>query len=64
MAATPAVLTSSAAADLGVTGGVDETEEERRKRLLQSQRNQMGGNGQSVYGEAAMSIFGPGGLSA
>lgn len=64
MAATPAVLNGTAASDLGMTGvSKDETEEERRKRLLQQQRNLMGGDGQSVYGAAAMSIFGPGGLN-
>jgi hypothetical protein len=64
MAATPAVLTSSVAADLGLAGvGKDESEEERRKRLLQQQRNLMGGNGMSVYGAAASSIFGPEGLN-
>ena len=64
MASTPAVLTSSAAADLGLAGvgGKDETEEERRKRLMQQQRNLMGGNGMSVYGAAATSIFGPEGM--
>ena len=63
MAAKHAALTSSVASDLGMVEGKDESEDERKKRLMQQQQNLMGRNGQSVYGAAAMSIFGPGGLN-
>lgn len=55
-------LTSSAAADLGLDGGGNqlalEDDEEKRKKLLQAQRERMGLTGTSVYGAASASILG------
>ena len=58
----PKNYTSAAAADLGLAGMdmslASADEEERKKRMLQRQREQMGLTGVSVYGAASMSLFG------
>ena len=54
--------TVAAASDLGMEGGGDSValanDDEKRKRLLQMQRERMGLTGTSVFGAASQSIFG------
>lgn len=57
------VTTNIAASDLGLSAGVSvdpaalDADNERKKKLLQQQREQMGQDGSSVYGNAAMTLF-------
>lgn len=54
-------LPSGVADSLGLGGGLDSSlEDEKRRKLLQQQRERMGLSGTSVYGAAAQSIFGGG----
>ena len=69
MAGSATTLSSAASSDLGLDGGGDLTalaaDDEKRKKLLQMQRERMGLTGTSVYGAASASILGSitGGLS-
>jgi len=55
-------ISSLASADLGLDGGGSQValdaDDERRKKLLQAQRERMGMTGSSVFGAASDSIFG------
>ena len=54
----------AAAADLGLSmaNATLETEDEKKKKLLEQQQNRLGRTGSSVYGQAAMSLFSDAGL--
>lgn len=60
----PKNYTNAAASDLGLNAGLGadqstlDDDEEKKKRLMQQQREKLGLSGTSVYGMAAMSIFG------
>jgi hypothetical protein len=55
-------LSNAASSDLGLTGGGDVSalsdEDEKRKKLLQAQRERMGITGMSVFGQASTEILG------
>jgi len=52
-------LPSGVADSLGLGVGLpDEIENEKKRKMLQQQRERMGLSGTSVYGAAAASIFG------